>query len=60
MLEVSDDGQGVSPSAAPGIGLQSLRARAASMGGHLEIHSGAGEGTRIVLRVPSHGRRGGA
>jgi signal transduction histidine kinase len=54
VLEVSDDGAGFHPAAPPGggIGLVSLRRRAALLGGTFEIKSAAGRGTTIRLRVP--------
>jgi signal transduction histidine kinase len=54
ILELSDDGAGFDSTAAPGngIGLVSLRRRAAVLGGTLEIKSAAGRGTTVRLRVP--------
>jgi ligand-binding sensor domain-containing protein/signal transduction histidine kinase len=52
MLEVSDDGRGMSGAEEPGLGLASLRARAASLGGRLDVTSRPEEGTRLVLAVP--------
>ena len=53
-LVVADDGRGFDPHGQfPGhLGLQSMRERAASVGGTLEIASAPGEGTRLNLRVP--------
>ncbi|WP_456831121.1 sensor histidine kinase [Deinococcus sp. UYEF24] len=54
-LSVSDDGQGFDPQrpAAPGhYGLNGMRERLVLLGGHLEIHSAPGEGTRVVARLP--------
>ncbi|MDQ3862504.1 MAG: ATP-binding protein, partial [Actinomycetota bacterium] len=53
VVEVSDEGKGFEPGTAPGVGLGSMRERAAIMGGELEIESDLGRGTRIRLRVPS-------
>lgn len=51
---VTDNGHGFPSTnvAAPGIGLQSMRERAALMGGRLEITSRPGGGTRVQLTVP--------
>ncbi len=55
-LEVHDDGSGFDPSGptrAGSFGITSMRERASSCGGHLEVHSLPGRGTRVVLEVPS-------
>ena len=55
-LEVADDGVGFDPAIDPGAGhhgLANMRARAASIGGHLEIQSAPGEGTRVIIVLPS-------
>jgi PAS domain S-box-containing protein len=56
-LEVSirDDGAGVDLSASglgPGIGLQTMRYRAARAGGTMEMRSNPGHGTTVKVRVP--------
>ena len=52
-LQVEDDGQGFDPGTGTlGMGLRNLRERTESLGGHLEIASVAGEGTRISIQVP--------
>jgi signal transduction histidine kinase len=52
--EVSDDGRGLGPETAPGIGQRSsMRERAEALGGILEVESRPGEGTRVRLRVPA-------
>lgn len=52
-LSIEDDGCGFDPAAkAPGLGLGSLRARAAALGGSLAVSSVPGRGTRILLRAP--------
>ena len=55
-LVVADDGQGFDPAAPrPGhFGLQSMRERAAAIGGTLEVLSSEGAGTRIRVYVPRH------
>lgn len=52
VAEVSDDGRGFGPEAAPGVGLSSMRERAATIKGELEIESEPERGTRVRLRVP--------
>jgi PAS domain S-box-containing protein len=52
IIEISDDGQGFDPEAAPGVGLSSMRERTASVDGRLEIESELGQGTSVRLRVP--------
>jgi signal transduction histidine kinase len=53
-LMVADDGRGFDPLGDfPGhFGLQSMRERAAAVGGVLEIDSAPGEGTRLRARIP--------
>jgi PAS domain S-box-containing protein len=55
LIEVSDDGRGFGPETTPGVGLDSMRERAALSGGELEIESGLGRGTNVRLRVPLSG-----
>ena len=54
-LEVRDDGIGFDPSGSfPGhLGLRSMRERAERLGGTLEVESGAGRGTRTLVRIPN-------
>ena len=52
VAEVSDDGRGFEMETAPGIGLRSMRERAAALGGELEVQSEPGEGTWVRLRAP--------
>ena len=51
VAEVADDGRGFGPGTDSGMGLRSMRERAAALGGKLEIESEVGEGTRVRLRV---------
>jgi PAS domain S-box-containing protein len=53
-LEVSDDGSGFDAAGDfPGhLGLRSMRERALSLGGALDVQSGLGAGTRIRARIP--------
>jgi signal transduction histidine kinase len=54
VLEVTDRGRGFAPGAAPaGLGLASMRERAASAGGTLTVRSAPGEGTLVRLEVPA-------
>jgi signal transduction histidine kinase len=54
VLDVSDTGHGFDVSSPPqGLGLASMRERAASVGGTLTITSRAGTGTKVRLTVPA-------
>lgn len=54
ILEVSDDGTGFDPDlASGGLGLASMRERAAAAGGVLRITSAPGAGTTVRLAVPA-------
>jgi signal transduction histidine kinase len=53
VLAVQDDGAGFEPVlAGPGHGLGNMRARAAALGGTLEVISAPGKGTRVLLTLP--------
>ena len=52
VAEISDDGRGLEPANASGVGLSSMRGRAAALGGKLELESEAEQGTTVRLRVP--------
>jgi PAS domain S-box-containing protein len=52
VAEVTDDGAGFGPDALPGVGLGSMRERAALVGGELEIESGEERGTSVRLKIP--------
>ena len=54
MLAVIDDGAGFEPAAAAGQGhgLANMQARAEALGGSIQIVSGAGKGTRVLLTLP--------
>jgi PAS domain S-box-containing protein len=56
-LAVCDDGVGFDPNGSfPGhLGLRSMRERAATLGGTLEIVSAPGAGTTIRVRIPANG-----
>jgi signal transduction histidine kinase len=54
VLEVSDHGRGFTPGDPPGgLGLASMRERAASAGGTLTVRSAPGEGTLVRLGLPA-------
>jgi signal transduction histidine kinase len=51
-IEVADDGRGFAAGTADGgMGLSTMRERAALLGGELEVRSGPDEGTRVRLRL---------
>lgn len=53
LLDVADDGRGFEPRpASGGSGLGGMRERVRLYGGMLELHSSAGEGTRLRVAVP--------
>ncbi len=54
VLEIDDDGKGFDAGSAtgPGQGLRNLGERAQSLGGDLNIHSEAAEGTTVRIRLP--------
>lgn len=53
-LRVTDDGRGISGTDVPGSGLRNMRARAAALGGNLDVH-GAEPGTVLQWWVPLPG-----
>jgi len=58
VLEVTDDGPGFDPSAAEGkgLGLASMRQRAATAGGTVRVVSAPGQGTTVRLEAPVRAR----
>ncbi len=61
VLEVRDEGNGFDPATSQsGLGLASMRARAASAGGKLTVTSSPGAGTKVRLSIPFAARRNGA
>jgi signal transduction histidine kinase len=54
VLEVTDDGSGFDPSSAQrgGLGLASMRQRAAAAGGTVRVASAPGQGTTVRLEAP--------
>jgi signal transduction histidine kinase len=53
-LEVADDGVGAVPGDTSGVGLASMRERAAELGGECVVSIRAGAGTRVAVRLPLH------
>jgi signal transduction histidine kinase len=54
VLEVSDDGTGFDPElASGGLGLASMRERAAAVGGELRVRSAPGAGTQVRMAMPA-------
>lgn len=51
-VEVTDDGHGWEGPLIPGVGIQSMRERAADLGGTLTIEPVPGGGTRVLARLP--------
>ena len=55
-LEIADNGIGFSPDEVerrrPGMGLFTMRERAALVGGRFALRTGAGQGTRVIAYVP--------
>jgi signal transduction histidine kinase len=51
-VEVTDDGVGLPGSAEGGVGLSSMRERAAELGGTCEIERSSPTGTRVFARLP--------
>ena len=51
-LRIADDGRGLAPSSAPGVGLTSMRERAAELGGTLEVRAADQGGTVCRAHLP--------
>jgi signal transduction histidine kinase len=51
-LTVVDDGHGLASDPAPGVGLRSIRERAAELGGRVELAPGPSGGLAIEVRLP--------
>ncbi|RMI03629.1 sensor histidine kinase, partial [Cellulomonas triticagri] len=54
-LEVLDDGNGLAPGTAEGVGLRGMRERVAAGGGSLHVAGEPGRGTRVRLALPVPG-----
>jgi signal transduction histidine kinase len=52
LVEVCDDGCGLAPDHPAGVGLSSMRERAAELGGHCDIDAMPQGGTRVRARLP--------
>lgn len=52
VVEVADDGVGIAPGRTAGVGLSSLRERAAELGGSTTVTSPPGGGTVVAARLP--------
>jgi signal transduction histidine kinase len=52
LVEVADDGRGIAEEAQAGVGLLSLRERAAELGGRAEVTCPPGGGTVVLARLP--------
>ncbi|WP_150238062.1 sensor histidine kinase [Nocardiopsis quinghaiensis] len=53
LLDVRDDGRGMTGSRRHGFGLKSMRQRIRGIGGTVEIETGEGEGTAVSATVPA-------
>lgn len=51
-VTITDNGQGLSPANRFGVGMSSMRERAAEVSGSLQVESSPGGGTRILARLP--------
>ncbi len=52
LLEIADDGVGLPPERKAGVGLLSMRERAAEVGGAFAVEAPPGGGTRVLARLP--------
>ena len=52
VMRITDDGWGMTNAHGSGMGLRTMRARAAALGGHLSADSGPAGGTQLELTVP--------
>jgi signal transduction histidine kinase len=58
-LSISDDGCGFVVNTKHGMGLRSIRERVSSIRGTVQIQSAPGQGTRLLVQVPTkNGERG--
>ena len=51
-LSIEDDGSGLSEGEHAGVGLRSMRERAAELGGACTIEADPGRGTRVTAELP--------
>lgn len=59
VCEVGDDGVGLREDARPGVGIASMRERAAELGGTLTVRPREGGGTCVRLEIPLETAHGG-
>jgi signal transduction histidine kinase len=52
VLEVADDGTGLTPAHLPGVGMECMRERAEEIGGTLTVGTPTSGGTRVLARLP--------
>ena len=52
-LSIADDGCGFDINAKHGMGLRSIRERVSSIRGTVQIQSAPGQGTRVIVQVPT-------
>jgi signal transduction histidine kinase len=52
LVQISDDGAGLSPDTQPGVGLASMRERAEELGGTFQVTGRAGGGTVVTAVLP--------
>jgi signal transduction histidine kinase len=52
IIEITDDGDGLPADLRAGVGLTSMRERAAELGGECRIEPGLARGTRVFVRLP--------
>jgi signal transduction histidine kinase len=52
VVEISDDGRGMDPGAATGVGLRSMDERAGEVGGEVDLLARPGGGTIVRARLP--------
>jgi signal transduction histidine kinase len=53
-LEITDDGVGLTDPVRHGVGLASMRERAAELGGDCELTAASPRGTAVRVRLPLH------
>ncbi|WP_027072002.1 ATP-binding protein [Luteimonas sp. J29] len=53
LLRVTDDGRGIDPSRGNGLGMLTMRERAAQLGGSVAVSARPGGGTEVVARLPA-------
>ena len=56
VLEITDDGRGLDPGAGPGVGLRSMRERAAELGGQIVLSQASQGGLAVARPAAEHER----